>query len=347
MDWNETPAELGRAWAEQPVIMPGQHGNLYGVFTPPAPEASPAGVCVIFFGRNRWWGDRISVKGARWLAARGFACLRFDYHGYGESEGVCQSIHGDRPYAEDAVSVIGFMRKAFAQQRFSLVGFCFDGRTALAALEQEGAAIETIASITPMATELPGELFSYLNADRIRTFFYLPVFHKKRVIHQALRRGLHFAKIIARRRGSGETPHEINVSERFRRELQALVHWRVPCLFLYGRDDSLYHGFQLIERSFLAKLDPAQRALITVEVRSGKAHVPEDPESQRNLAERALRWIDDFRQKPFALTQSPQIATVPAATNGFRPSKEAARTLSPASGFRWYTSFKRRLINDD
>ena len=54
MDWNETPAELARAWAEQPVIMPGQHGDLYGIFTPPAPEASPAGLCVILFGRNRW-----------------------------------------------------------------------------------------------------------------------------------------------------------------------------------------------------------------------------------------------------------------------------------------------------
>ncbi len=46
------------------------------------------------------------------------------------------------------------------------------------------------------------------------------------------------------------------VSERFKRELQALVHSRVPCLFLYGRDDSLYHVFQLVERSMLARLSP-------------------------------------------------------------------------------------------
>src|SRR6516225_950418 len=115
MDWNETPAELARAWAEQPLIMPGQQGELYGIFTPPAPEAPPAGMCVILFSRNRWWHDRLTVKGARWLASRGFPCLRFDYHGLGESEGICQAIHGDRPFTEDAVAAIRYMRKEFGQ----------------------------------------------------------------------------------------------------------------------------------------------------------------------------------------------------------------------------------------
>jgi pimeloyl-ACP methyl ester carboxylesterase len=318
MDWNETPAELARAWAEQPVIMPGQHGQLYGIFTPPASETSPAGVCVIFFGRNRWWGDRLSVKGARWLAARGFACLRFDYHGYGESEGACQSIHGDQPYAEDAVSAISFMRKEFAQRRFSLVGFCFDGRTALAALEHEGAAIETVAIIAPTATSVPGELVSNLNLERLRTFFHLPMLHKRRIIRQMLTRAMLAAKRRARLARPGDALDGLDLSGRFRRELRALVRWEVPCLFLYGREDSLYHGFQLVERSFLAKLEPAQRARITVEVWPGKAHLPEDPESQRDVAERALMWIDEFRQRPPSFAPSTQIATARAMTNGFR-----------------------------
>ena len=318
MDWNETPAELARAWAEQPVIMPGQHGNLYGVFTPPAPEASPAGVCVIFFGRNRWWGDRISVKGARWLAARGFACLRFDYHGYGESEGVCQSIHGDRPYAEDAVSAIGFMRKQFAQQRFSLVGFCFDGRTALSAVEEEGSVINTIVCIAAEPSELAGDLPTHLNLDKVRTFLRMPALSKKRVLLNALRRGLHLARSTTNHARNGKTWAERMVSERFKREFQALVRSRVRCLFLYGSDDAEYHVFQLVERSMLARLSPEQRARITVEVWPGKVHQPYEPESQRVVAGRAFLWIDRFRQTDFAFVQPVRLPVVPATSKESR-----------------------------
>src|ERR1700730_11027742 len=232
MDWNETPAELARAWAEQPVIMPGQHGNLYGVFTPPAPKASPAGVCVIFFGRNRWWGDRLSVKGARWLAARGFSCLRFDYHGYGESEGDCKAIDPVSPHSEDALAAIRYMRSEFAQQRFALSGFCFDGRTAISVIEQEGQSIEAIVVVAV----LPGEMAS-LNA------------HPEKA-----------------GRGITDASSVVRVSEGFKQDFQALVRSRVQCHFLYRADDIEYHNFKLVERSMLSKLNPAERARLTVEV---------------------------------------------------------------------------------
>src|ERR1700751_2510044 len=106
--------------------MQGEHGKLFGIFTPPSPEASPARLCVILLGRNRWWGDRLSVKSARWLAVRGFSALRFDYHGYGESKENCRTIDPDRPYSDHVLAAIRFARAKFDQQRFALSGFCFD-----------------------------------------------------------------------------------------------------------------------------------------------------------------------------------------------------------------------------
>ncbi len=41
MEWDERPAELGRALVEQPVVIPGQHGKLYGIFTPPHQKRRP------------------------------------------------------------------------------------------------------------------------------------------------------------------------------------------------------------------------------------------------------------------------------------------------------------------
>ena len=264
MEWNETPAERARAFAEQPVIMRGEHGKLYGIFTPPAPETPPAGLCAILFGRNRWWGDRLSVKGARWLAARGFSCLRFDYHGYGESEGECRVVESDDPDTEDALTAIRHMRTEFGQRHFVLSGFCFDGRTALSAVEQEGSAIDAIVIVAA----LPGLTASmYSHPEKANS-------------------------------SVAEVRSVPRVSENFKRDLRTLARSRVRCLFLYGADDVEYHNFQLAEHSLLAQLGPTERARLIVEVWPGKVHVAEDSDRMREITERVLSWIDGLRQRP-------------------------------------------------
>jgi alpha/beta superfamily hydrolase len=268
MDWDETPAERARSAAEQPVIMCGEHGRLYGIFTPPSLEASPAGLCAILLGRNRWFGDRLSVKSARWLAVRGFSCLRFDYHGYGESEGESLVVESDRPYTEDALTAIRHMRCEFAQERFVLSGFCFDGRTAMSALEKEHESIEAIVVVAA----LPGLTASmYANPEKADPSTA--------------------GKAIPR------------VSENFKRDLAALIRSKVRCLFLYGADDIEYHNFQLAEHSLLADLNPADRARLMVEVWPGRVHVAEDPDRMREITGRILEWIHSYRQTPCAVGQ--------------------------------------------
>jgi alpha/beta superfamily hydrolase len=333
MDWNEEPAELARAITEQPVIVPGEHGHLYGIFTPPAPDASPAGLCVILLGRNRWWGDRLSVKGARWLAARGFACLRFDYHGYGESEGSPEPIEPERPYPEDAIAAINYLRKEFGQQRFVLSGFCFDARTALSVVEQEGASIEAIVAISVP----PGEKLTRITMFKVGTFLRMPLSAKRYVLKLALRRRLHpfFPRLIShpervKRIGRGFTPL-VKVSESFKRDIRAIVRSRVRCLFLNGTHDTSSHNFKLVERSILAKLDPPHRALFTLETWPERLHVPHDPGMQRRVTERALMWIDGLRPKPIDLAHPAPPVIAPQMNNGRALGADAVEPYAPAS----------------
>ncbi|HJU10266.1 MAG TPA: alpha/beta hydrolase [Candidatus Binataceae bacterium] len=284
MDWNETPAERSRALAEQPVIMRGAHGKLYGIFTPPSPEALSADLCVILLGRNRWFGDRLSVKSARWLAARGFASLRFDYHGYGESEGDAQLVDTDYPYTEDALSAIRFMRTEFAQRRFVLSGFCFDGRTALSAIEEEGESLEAIVVVAA----LPGETASMYSNQAKAT------------------------------RAGGKPTSVPRVSDKFLRDLGTLVRSQVRCFFLYGTDDVEYHNFQIAERALLTNLDSTDRARLTIEVWPGRVHVAEDSDRMRAITERVLSWLDGVRYDSRQSSQSAAAALIPGAKNGFR-----------------------------
>lgn len=320
MNWSETPAELARACAEQPVIMPGRHGYLYGVFTPPALEVSPAELCVILLGRNRWWGDRLSVKGARWLAARGFACLRFDYHGYGESEGTCEFVDPERPYPEDAIAAIRFMRDQFGQRRFVLSGFCFDARTALSVVEEEGPSIEAIVAISAP----PGEKLTHLTMSKVAAFLRMPAWAKKSAFSLGLRRRLYrfFPRLIshperANRSTNGFTPL-LPISESFKRDVRAAVRYGVRCLFLNGSYDAESYNFKLVERSMLSKLDAAHRALFTIETWRNRVHVAQDPQLQREVTERAMSWIDGLRQTPLHLSQPGTFIDAPEMTNGFR-----------------------------
>ena len=65
MNWRETPAAVSRARAEQPLVFTGPKGALHGIFTPPAPDASPASACVVFPPAT---------------TVRGFAVIRYSRH---------------------------------------------------------------------------------------------------------------------------------------------------------------------------------------------------------------------------------------------------------------------------
>jgi alpha/beta superfamily hydrolase len=232
------------------------------------------------------------------LAARGFPCLRFDYHGYGESEGAAQVLDGEKLYTEDAIAVIRHMRAEFAQQRFALSGFCFDGRTALSAVEEEGEAIEAVVCISPEITGAPGELLSHLFTwQNAGIFLRRSASFKKKAMLRALRRSLDLIKVTTTLR-SREGLAERQLSHRFKRTFRALVRSKTRCFFLQGRDDPEYHAFQLAERSLLAKLTPDQRARITVEVWHGKIHLLENAAIQRMVTERTVSWLDGLRQEP-------------------------------------------------
>jgi len=57
-------------------------------------------------------------------------------------------------------------------------------------------------------------------------------------------------------------------------------------------------------------LRPAERERITVEVWPGRVHIAEDPDRMREITERALCWLDGFRQTPYARAE-------PEVKNGF------------------------------
>jgi pimeloyl-ACP methyl ester carboxylesterase len=319
--WRETPEELARARAEQPVRVPGPLGTLVGIFTPPAPAVPPAGLCAVLLTRPRSHRNRMWVEGARRLAARGFACFRFDYHGTGDSEGTPARLDPNRPYREDVVAVIRHLRERLGQRRFVLCGACFDARTALSAFVDEGDAIEGLMFMAAPVMEL--DTLVRVDADR----------KDWRHLWRALRNpenwralasrerwgymGTVLSRVAGRSLGRG-TPADAPLGAAFLEHFQALLRSRARALFLYGRDDAEYQSFRVAERTVFARLTPEQRERIAVEVWDGTVHGFLEMPRQRETFERAVSWIG-------ALHPARAAATLPAT--GPRPrATEAAWT---------------------
>ncbi len=291
MNWRETPSELERTLTEQPVVVPGPMGDLIGIFTPPASDAPPAGMCVIFLARPRFGHRRIQVEGARRLATDGFGCFRFDFHGWGDSEGECSSTDIDKPERGDIVAVIRYLREAFGQRRFVLSGTCFGARTALSAFLDEADAIEGLAFVSaPVGSLAASDVYSWRNVARWsldRELWRELIFSTS-----SRRRAANALRLVARRLFGGTLDGQLSsLSPVFEEHFRALVRSQAQALFLYGSDDDEYRSFQAAERDLFSKLPPETRRRFEIAVWPGRVHSVLDVKRQREVVDKWVSWI--------------------------------------------------------
>lgn len=315
MPWLETPAELERARAERPFVVPTPAGRLFAVLTPPAPEAAPAGLCVVLLTRPRSHRNRMWVEGARRLAARGFSAIRVDYHGCGDSGGQSAPLDPNRPYRDDVVAVIRHARQHLGMQRFVVCGACFDARTALSSFAQEGGSIVGLVFMAAPVMELDTVVQAHADtkdwAHLWRALFKL---ENWRALGQR-GRWKHMTTVVDRvsRRSIGGAKDELPLSPGFVDDFRALVRSHARALFLYGIEDAEYASFRVAERQLFAALAPEVRARFDVEVWPGSVHGFLEMTRQRETFTRAVGWIEALHPGARSAPATADRAGMPAA----------------------------------
>ena len=344
MPWRESEAELSRARAEQPERVDSPLGRLFGMFTPPAPEAPEAGHCVVFLTRPRSHRNRMWVEGARRLAARGFACFRFDYHGTGDSGGDAAKLDPNQPYRADILAVLRHLRERLGQRSFVLCGACFDARTALAAFPEEGGAIAGLVFMVAPAMEL--DVMDRANADHKDWRHLMRALGKAdnwRALGRA-ERWRYMAAVAGRvaRRGAGMKAGGLPVSAGFLEDFTALVRSRARALFLYGDADDVYRSFEPVKDALVRSLDPAARSRIEIEVWPGPLHGFVEIRRQREAFERVTGWIEALHPRAGAAQpgragrageERPKAGTAADAAAG-----TPAAVQKPGGGKAWISS---------
>jgi alpha/beta superfamily hydrolase len=264
MNWRETPATISRARDERPVMFRGPKGALHGIFTPAAPEAPPARACIVFPGRPRSGLRRHLVLAARILAAEGFAALRFDLRGRGESAGEVARPSRHDPLGDDVLASIRHLREAHGQRRFLLAGYCYDALTALDAFKEDAGAISGVFVATP------------------------PVLEEKSggsPTNNRMRRAASRLRSIVKR---VQTP---KILASFEGSFEALARSHAHALFLYAEQDGLRAEFRVAEQVLFSQLDSEARERLAIEIWPGRIHTIE---GQTLVVERAISWLREF-----------------------------------------------------
>ena len=308
MPWIESAAELERARAERAITVHAPRGRLVGLFTPPAPDAEPAGLCVVHLTRPRSHRNRMWVEGARHLAVRGFAAVRFDYHGCGDSGGDSAVLDPNQPYRDDLVAVIRHARESLGQRRFVVCGSCFDARTALSAFAEEGDAIAGLVFLAAPVMELQTVVQAHAD-EKDWAHVWRALFKPDNWRALAERgRWKYMSTVVERvaRSSLGGPQQELPLSTGFIADFGALVRSRARALFLYGLEDAEYLSFKVAERRLIQPLPPGIRSRFDVEVWPGTVHGFLEMNRQRETFARALAWIESLH---------------PAATRGAVPER--------------------------
>lgn len=291
------------SYRETPIFFPAGDETLLGVLTEPRSGSTEGTVVLVPGGagtldgvnRNRLW-----VRLARDLAARGCHVFRFDYHGAGESTGESEPLRLDRPFVSDLKGATRWLTAQGLGQQV-LVGSCFGARTALAAAE-EIPATRGLVLATPFVRDVEqGQRMATLMAVGWSPREYLRRAVTLRTVRGLFDRGRRDVYLtVARAKvraltGRGASGHvggrKSMVSRNFLDPFQSVVSRSIPTLLLFGEDDDAYHEFLQEREGVLGRILDGTGRLIDVETIPGRIHGLRSLVSQESFLSHTQVWL--------------------------------------------------------
>jgi len=124
---------------ETPVFFDNAGQNMFGIFhQPDSADFSKAIVICHSFAEEKLWAHRVLVNYARQLTDMGYMVLRFDYRGYGDSDGEFSNCTLTT-YKEDIIEAVNYVRKSYPQiNSIGLLGHRLGASIALECYDDTG-----------------------------------------------------------------------------------------------------------------------------------------------------------------------------------------------------------------
>ncbi|HEV8565165.1 MAG TPA: alpha/beta hydrolase [Actinomycetota bacterium] len=243
---------------ERPVFFTAGGETLFGVVTLPKGEPLGIGFVILCGGAipispNR---NRHSVHLCRHLATLGYTCMRFDYHGAGESTGLVSRVDLGRTHVDDAIGAVQVLRDHGAT-RIIVAGSCGGARNAVGAAKSVPDLESLILFDMPLRTYERGKdraheraakqwsLGQYVRrALRLRTIRGIFDKRLRRAYGAFARERLRAAKEGSRRPEEPQERQERTASSVLE-ELRGIAQRGIPTLLVYGDADEYYSDVEI------------------------------------------------------------------------------------------------------
>ncbi len=295
--------------AETPVLFDVGESQLFGMITHPE-TPNGVGVMIIQGGDTvnvSLQRNRLAVRMARELAERGYTCLRFDYHGLGESTGTIGELRLSTPFTEDAEAAARVLREQQGVDHLVLAGACFSSRTALstAPLLEDVSAV--VMATPPIGSyERTEAVAERMTRDRTIGEYASLALRGKTIksLADPTHRAFYFklAKTKLRQLSGRVVPGKAAdpfkwVSRQLLEPLDAMVQRRVPVLIAYGVDDPLLREFDRARGGRLGTILEQGGDLIEVaRDLPGVIHGFPAVDGQEAFIDLAYGWIDEVTE---------------------------------------------------
>ena len=139
----------------QPILIPGPAGSLESLLEMPR-DAAPRGSVVVCHPHPLHGGsmqNKVVYTLARAFSSLGFAALRFNFRGTGNSAGEYDNGNGE---LDDALAVLAWQRQASPQGPLWLAGFSFGAAIAIRAAIVE--AVDGLVTVAPAVSRFAAGL---------------------------------------------------------------------------------------------------------------------------------------------------------------------------------------------
>jgi exosortase A-associated hydrolase 1 len=273
---------------EDAVVFPCEGESLVGILHVPEREPARIGVVVIVGGpQYRVGSHRQFVLMARSLAASGFAVLRFDYRGMGDSDGEMRSFESVASDVRAAIDEL--LRRVPSLSGVALWGLCDAASVSLMYCTQD-ARVKGVAIANPWVRSQAGQAQSYIKhyygQRLLQRSFWVKAFTGKLNITASL---ADFLRKLWSSRAAGKSAAEGgSFIERMRHGLQ---QFSGPTLILMSERDLTAQEFRDLSAASADWQKALRRAGVTTIDLPGADHTFSTEGALQLATRHSLEWL--------------------------------------------------------
>lgn len=265
-----------------------QGQSLVGILSVPAGSAAPQAALITLHG---WSGYRIGphaicVDLCRRAAAAGYACLRFDFRGRGDSEGDLEQAKR-ATMIEDAVAAATFVRERTGCRKLVLAGICAGSQVAIGALSAGANADGMMVWSAPVSEQAEEEKAVVAKRKHFLGVYARKLFQvqtwKKLITGKLQPRKI--AKVMSGEAGrAAEDDRTTDL-----RAAARLPEFAGPTLFIYGTHDPVTP----VALPYYQKILEPRKDRMSVHIVEGANHSYYGTAWREEVLSRSLAWLQD------------------------------------------------------